>query len=431
MQEIQQIGKYEVIEEISRGSMGIVYLGHDPFVDRPVAIKVSISDALEDDDSGERQRKMFFNEAHTAGRLTHPNIVGIFDAGAEGETLYIVMEYVPGGRTLKDYTRGESLLPVDKVVEIMFKCARALDYAHKQGVVHRDIKPSNILITPDLDVKLADFSIAQVIRYDATVTVPMGMVGSPRYMSPEQINEDYVTHQSDLFSLGILMFELLTGRYPFQAEGFSRLIQKILHEPPPPLAELRPDLPPALITIVGRLLQKDVADRYASALALAADLNAAFDAELHQSEEEIVEQERFNLVRETRFFSQFPEVELWEILRGSHWLAHQAEDEIIVEGDIDDSFYIIISGQVDVVKGGRRLRTLAAGDCFGEMGYLTKTRRIASIIAREETALLKLNSTVVGQVSMECQVRFLKIFLRTLIHRLSATSEVIAQAGAS
>ena len=431
MQAIQQLGKYEVIEEISRGSMGIVYLGHDPFVDRPVAIKVSISDALEDDDSGERQRKMFFNEAHTAGRLTHPNIVGIFDAGAEGETLYIVMEYVPGGRTLKDYTRGESLLPVDKVVEVMFKCARALDYAHKQGVVHRDIKPSNILITPDLDVKLADFSIAQIIRHDTTATVPMGMVGSPRYMSPEQINEDYVTHQSDLFSLGILMYELLTGRYPFQAEGFSRLIQKILHEPPPPLAELRPDLPQALVAIVERLLQKDVADRYPSALALAADLNAAFDAELHQSEEEIVEQERFNRVRETSFFSQFPETELWEIVRGSHWLAHRAGDEIIVEGDIDDSFYIIISGQVDVVKGGRRLRTLSAGDCFGEMGYLTKTRRIASIIAREETALIKLNSTVVGQASMECQVRFLKIFLRTLIHRLSATSEVIAQGGAS
>lgn len=427
MEQIQQLGKYEVVEEISRGSMGIVYLGHDPFVDRPVALKVALSEELADEESGERYRRMFFNEAHTAGRLTHPNIVGIYDAGVDEDTCYIVMEYVPGGRTLKDYTRPGSLLPMEKVVEVMFKCARALDYAHKQGVVHRDIKPTNILITPELDVKIADFSIAHIAKLDATETLPMGMVGSPRYMSPEQINEDYVTHQSDLFSLGVVMFEMLTGRHPFQADNFSRLIQKILSEAPPPLTALRSEIPAGLEHIVERSLAKDVADRYGSALELAADLNSAFDTLLSEPQDEIVEQERFNRIKGTTFFAGFPDAELWEILHGGHWQEYEAGNEIIVEGDIDDSFYIIVAGRVSVVKAGRSLRTLQAGDCFGEMGYLTKTRRTASIIAREDTALIKLNSTVVGQVSMDCQVRFLKVFLRTLIYRLSATTEAMSQ----
>jgi len=422
-----RLGKYEVLREISRGSMGTVYLGHDPYTDRHVALKVAHAEQLQDEDSGDRYRKMFFNEAHTAGRLTHPNIVGIFDAGIDEDACYIVMEYVEGGQTLKNYCRPDHLLPVEKVVEIAFKCAKALNYAHMLGVTHRDIKPTNILLTSDMNVKLADFSIAHLSKFDSTETMPLGLIGSPRYMSPEQINEDYVTSQSDLFSLGVVLFELLTGRHPFQAENFSRLVQRILSDTPPNPSELRSGISPELDRIIGKALAKDRAHRYQMGNDLAADLASAFDTLLQQPRESVAEGEKFVAVKQLEFFQGFPDAEIWEIVRAGKWQDYRDRSEIILEGELDDSFYIIVHGEVMVSKNGKELRSLLAGDCFGEMGYLAKTKRTATITARGPTSLLKLNSTVIGQASMNCQVRFLKVFLRTLIHRLSVTTERMSQ----
>ena len=423
----QKLGKYEVVCEISRGSMGIVYLGHDPFIDRSVAIKVALAESLKDPESGNRYRKMFFNEAHTAGLMTHPNIISIFDAGVEDDdTCYIVMEYVEGGETLKKYASPENLLPVEKVVEIIFKCAKALDYAHRQGVVHRDIKPSNILITEDLDVKIGDFSIAHINKPDSTETQPVGMMGSPRYMSPEQLKEEFVTSQSDLFSLGVVMYELLAGRHPFPSDNFSRLVNKILNEEPVALRDVRQDIPKVLEDIVNKAMYKDMSKRYSMGLDLATELSKAFD-NLEKPQEEISEQERFNSIKQLEFFQGFPGAELWEILRASTWQDYKPSEDIIVEGELDDCFYIIINGSVAVKKATKNIRTLVQGDCFGEMGYLAKTKRTATIKSVGDTSLLKINSTVISQVSLNCQVRFLKVFLRTLIHRLSVTTEKITQ----
>lgn len=426
----KKLGKYDVTGQIDRGSMGIVYLGHDPYIDRPVALKVALADSLKDPDSGERYRKMFFNEAHTAGMLTHPNIINIFDAGVDQETCYIVMEYIEGGETLRKYCSPENLLPIEKVVEIIFKCAKALDYAHRQGVVHRDIKPSNILVTRDHDVKIGDFSIAQLNKPDITETQPIGMMGSPRYMSPEQLREDDITNQSDLFSLGIVMYELLTGKHPFAADNFSRLVARILNEDPLPVSEVRTEIPKALEQVVMKAMQKDVKDRYSMGLDLATDLSKAFES-LEGPEENISEQEQFNSIQQLEFFEGFPDAELWEIIRASTWQDYANGDEIIVEGELDDCFYIIVQGEVSVEKNDKSIRSLGTGDCFGEMGYLTKTKRTATIRSSGVTALLKINSTVISQVSLNCQVRFLKVFLRTLIHRLSATTERVTQSLAS
>jgi len=423
----QRLGKYAVIREVNRGSMGTVYLGHDPYLDRPVAIKVAHAEQLNDEESGERYRKMFFNEAHTAGRLTHSNITSIFDAGVDGEICYIVMEYVEGGATLKPFCRADNLLPLEKVVEIVFKCAKALDYAHKQGVIHRDIKPTNILVTQDRDVKIGDFSIAHLTKMDATETMPLGLVGSPRYMSPEQITEDYLTNQTDLFSLGIIMYELLTGKHPFAAENFSRLVQRILHEVPVPIREYRQGISEELERIVAKALAKDRSERYQMGGDLAADLSRAFDQLLDQPRESISEQEKFVAVKQLEFFLGFPDAEIWEIVRAGKWQDYADGTEIILEGELDDSFYIIVHGEVSVRKFNKDLRSLFAGDCFGEMGYLAKTTRTATIVARGPTSLLKVNSAVISQVSLNCQVRFLKVFLRTLIHRLSVTTEKMSQ----
>jgi len=422
----EKLGKYDVLCEIDRGSMGTVYLGHDPYIDRGVAIKVAHAEGLEDAESGDRYRKMFFNEAHTAGSLNHPNIVGIYDAGAEGDVCYIVMELVKGGGTLKPYCTPENLLPIEKVVEIIFKCAKALDYAHKRGVVHRDIKPSNILVEEDLDVQIADFSIAYMNRADITETQQVGLMGSPKYMSPEQLKEDEITHQTDLFSLGIVMYEMLSGKHPFKADSFSRLVAKILNEDPPPLKDLRPDLSDALINVFEKATQKDIENRYQTGLEFAIDLSKAFES-LEGPEENISEQEQFNSIKNLVFFQGFPDSEIWEILRASTWQDYDMSDDIILEGELDDCFYIIIEGEVGVLKNDQSIRMLSVGDCFGEMGYLAKTERTATIKALTETSLLKINSTVISQVSLNCQVRFLKVFLRTLIHRLSMTTDKAAQ----
>ncbi|MDX1519138.1 MAG: serine/threonine-protein kinase, partial [Gammaproteobacteria bacterium] len=322
--------------------------------------------------------------------------------------------------------RPESLLPIDKVVEIIFKCAKALDYAHREGVVHRDIKPSNLLFTKDQDVKIGDFSIAHITKQDSTETQVMGMMGSPRYMSPEQLREETVGNQTDLFSLGVVMYELLTGKHPFSADNFSRLVNKILNEEPAPIRNFRPDIPKVLEEIVNRSLSKDVADRYQMGLEIASELSKGFDA-LEGPEEDINEEERFHMIKELGFFQGFPDAEIWEIIRASSWQDYDVNENIIVEGELDDCFYIIVSGCVAVKKNDKTIRVLRQGDCFGEMGYLAKTKRTASIYADERTALLKINSTVISQVSLNCQVRFLKVFLRTLIYRLSATTEKASQ----
>jgi serine/threonine protein kinase len=358
--------------------------------------------------------------------LTHPNIINIYDAGVDAEACYIVMEYIEGGETLKTYTRAENLLPIEKIVEMVFKCAKALDYAHRQGVVHRDIKPANILVTKDMDIKIGDFSIAHINKADSTATQHSGMMGSPKYMSPEQLREETVGNQTDLFSLGLVMFELLTGKHPFAAENFSRLVTRILNDPVPALRDFRSDAPQALEGIVQKALAKELSGRYQMGLDLATDLAKAFES-LEGPVREISIEERFNAVKKLEFFQGFPDAEIWEILRAATWQDYAAGQDIIVEGELDDCFYIIVSGKVQVKKRKKVIRALEGGDCFGEMGYLAKTKRTATIVAETETALLKVNSTVISQVSLNCQVRFLKVFLRTLIHRLSATTEVISQ----
>jgi serine/threonine protein kinase len=417
----EQLGKYEIKEQVGRGSMGIVYKGYDPFADRDVAVKVALSENLNDKESGERYRKMFFNEAHTAGTLRHPNIVEILDAGADGDNCYIVMELIEGGNTLKTYCHPNKLLPFELVIEIVFKCAKALDYAHRNGVIHRDIKPTNILIDDNQDVKIADFSIAHIMSADTTNTMPMGFVGSPRYMSPEQVQEDVISNQTDLFSLGIVMYELLTGKHPFPADSFSRLIHMIINENHLPLSTHRSDVPEILEKIIHHALQKNPEKRYKMGLNFAADLSLAFDY-LEQPQEDIEVQEKFIIIQSLEFFKEFPDSELWEIIRACIWQQFKAGSEIIVEGDIDDSFYIITSGEVDVYKDNALIGNLQTGDCFGEMSYLSKAKRTATITAKNDVDLMKINATLIEQASIECQLHFSRVFMQTLVKRLSATT---------
>ncbi len=421
-----KLGKYELHREVGRGSMGVVYEAFDPYIGRLVAVKVAIADALKERDSGERFRKMFFNEAHTAGMLRHPNILDIFDAGVDKEKCYIVMELIEGADTLKPYCRTDNLLPLNQVAEILFRCAKALDYAHRQGVIHRDIKPSNILLTRMMDVKIADFSIAHINRTDLSQTMPLGFVGSPRYMSPEQVQEDMITSQTDLFSLGVVAYELLTGRHPFGAESFAALIDRVVNEDPVPLTLYRPELAPMVQRIVIKALEKQTERRYRTGLDLASDLSMAF-SHLQRPQEDIPAREKFEYMKGLAFFRGFTDGELWEIVRASVWIEVAQGDAVVREGQIDDALYIITAGEVTVSKQGSVLQRLSVGDCFGEMAYLRNIKRTATVTAETPLSLMKLNASLLEQVAPACQLRFYKVFTSVLIDRLITTSELLTQ----
>jgi serine/threonine-protein kinase len=267
-----RLGRYELERELGRGAMGTVYLGRDPNINRVVAVKaIPLTQEFEGDALAEA-RLRFFREAEMAGRLTHPSIVTVYDAGEDGGIAFIAMEYVKG-RLLSEHATSDVLLPAPQVLEIVARIADALDYAHAQEIVHRDIKPANVIFEPStLDTKITDFGIARLTDSSATRT---GIVlGTPSFMAPEQLEGRNVNGRSDLFSLGVTLFQLLAGQLPFRADSMTGLMDKIANAPHPPLRTIRPDLPPCVGLIVDRALQKDPARRFATAAEMARALRA-------------------------------------------------------------------------------------------------------------------------------------------------------------
>ena len=264
------LGRYQVEKELGKGAMGVVYLGRDPKINRVVAIKTMALSQEFDEDELVEVKERFFREAETAGRLNHPNIVTIFDAGEEHDLAYIAMEFLKG-HDLVPQTKPEALLPLPKVLDIVARVAEALDYAHRNNVVHRDIKPANIMYEPVSDqVKVTDFGIARITDSSKTKT---GMVlGTPSYMSPEQLAGNRIDGRSDLFSLGVTLFQLICGQLPFSGDSMAQLMFRIANEPPADIRQLRPDVPPCLVSIIDRALCKDVGQRYQTGGEMARDL---------------------------------------------------------------------------------------------------------------------------------------------------------------
>lgn len=285
------LGRYRIESEIGRGSMGAVYLGRDPQIGRQVAIKtLALGREFGADQLGEA-RERFFREAETAGRLQHPDIVTIFDAGEAGDLAWIAMEYVRGA-DLQRHTVPGRLLPVPQVLELVARVAEALSYAHSQGVVHRDIKPANVMV--DLEggsVKVMDFGVA---RMDDSSRTRTGIVlGTPSFMSPEQMSGRRTDGRSDLYSLGVMLFQLLTGTLPFEGASMAELMRKIVNDPAPDVRSLRPELPEALADVVALALEKRPEVRYADGVQMAQDLRALATAMLAPASSQAVQDDAF------------------------------------------------------------------------------------------------------------------------------------------
>ena len=419
----EKIGQYEVLGIVGEGAMGVIYLAHDPFFDRDVAIKTAHLQSNDEHAAG-LARRMVLNEARAAGVLDHGAILQVFDAGEHDGEPYVVMEYVPQAQTLRDFTSLPELLPVERVAAIMHACARALDYAHGKGVIHRDIKASNLLLNRHGKVKIGDFGIAKVETEE--VTEVLATMGSPRYMSPEQILDQELTFSTDLYSLGIVMYELLSGHSAFEARGISQLATKILTQPPRRLDELRAELPSGLVELVHRAVEKREQDRFASGKQMAAAIAEIYPF-LEQSPDSLDELSRFEMLRKLEFFVEFSDADLHEIVRAGHWQRFQPEQRIMREGDMGQSFHVIVSGEVALNKGGNRVAILTTGQCFGELGYLTRTPRSASVRSRDDTMTVRLDPTDMNTLSVSCQMRFRDGFARAIGERLASTTERLSK----
>ena len=424
----ERIGKYEIRRKLGEGATSIVYLGFDPFAEREVAVKAIFPEVLRDKERGRLYRNLLMTEASLAGKLMHPHIVQIYDAVVAEDQSYIVMEYVSGG-TLERFCSASTLLPVDRLVEIIFKCTRALEYAFRAGITHRDIKPANILLVGGEDgteasggdIKISDFGAALLTSEEQTLTQVSG-VGSPAYMSPQQVRDMTLNHQTDIYSLGVVMYQLLTGRLPFNSNSNYGIIYQICNSDPPPPSTFRADMPVSLDAVVARAMQKEVEARYQTWEEFSHDLAQSFrNRQLSAQRQAFPDSEKFEALRALPFFSEFSDVNLWEVVRFSHWEEVAAGTLILRDGERGDFFGFLLDGELMVSKIGHSLGTLAAGECFGEMAIIRRGEhtRGADVVAQTATRVVTISGQALHHASDACRMHFYQGFLDVIARRLA------------
>ena len=427
-----QIGKYPVLARLGEGATSEVFLARDEFRGRDVAIKRVRLGLMPDSRESHFQRRFFAAEAALVGRLNHPNVVQIFDAVFDEAAPYLVMEYV-NGVTLRRFCRADALLPLDQIVEIGFKCAMALDYVYRQGVIHRDVKPANLLTVMDgsaiVDVKISDFGSAFNQTAEATQVY---RVGSLAYMSPEQLDGDTLDCRADIYSLAAVLYHLIAGRPPFDATRQQAIMHQIYNVEPASLRGLREGVSERLDRLILGALAKDRDQRPADWGRFAHALSALItDHEVPRGQVQgVLDSERFNLLRTLAFFKGFGDVELWEVVHRARWQRLPFGHAIYRKGQEGDDFHILARGRVDVFRDGQNVAELDAGDSVGEMAYLAPSPDLrihsADVIVAEPATTISFTPHTLGQLSMATRHLFDTAFIQVLVRRLHAAHELLA-----
>ncbi len=427
-----QIGKYVVERKIGEGATSEVFLARDPFHERDVAIKRVRPGLLPGSRESHFQRRFFAAEAALAGRLQHPGVVQILDAVDDEEAPYLVMEYVHGV-TLRRFCRADALLPLEQIVEVGFKCANALGYCYRQGLIHRDVKPANLLVTMDgervTDVKVTDFG--SVFNQSAEHT-QIYRVGSLAYMSPEQLDGDQLDCRADIYSLAAVLYHLIAGRPPFDAVQQQALMHQIYNATAPRLALLRDGVPPALAGLIERGLAKDRQQRPADWSSFAGEL-AALGLHTPQAgadaRQEVMDSERFTLLRSLEFFAGFGDVELWEVVHRATWQRHGYGHALYRKGERGNSFHIIASGEVEVFRDGRSVAKLGTGTSVGEMAYLAPNDELrlhsVDVLVAQPATTITFTPESMASFSLATRHLFDQAFIGVLVRRLHAAHEAL------
>jgi serine/threonine protein kinase len=418
-----QVGKYDVQKMLGKGATGTVYLAKDTFTGREVALKTIEPEVFRDPEFGTVYRSQFLNEASLAGKLRHPHIVSILDAVVGEDSGHIAMELVTGG-DLSKHAQPGTLLPVPDVLQIGFKCCGALEYAAREGIVHRDIKPANIMIDSGTEVKIADFGAAVLKK---TGVVQTAALGSPYYMSPEHIEGRALTFHSDMYSLGVVLYELLTGKRPFAGTNLEELIAKILkHEPLPP-SEVRTELPKSIDAVVLRAMKKDPAQRYATWPDFALELSRA--GELVLPPGSIPDSEKYVTLKSVPMLSTLGDAELWELARAGRWRRVPRGKAVVQEDESGKSFFFLAKGEAKVTKKKKLLNMVNGGEYFGEMAYIGggEQRRHATVEAMTELLLAEFDSTSLERMSLGAQLQLTRALVRNVTDRLALANVRLAR----
>ncbi|HZT55292.1 MAG TPA: serine/threonine-protein kinase [Burkholderiaceae bacterium] len=426
------IGKYRVLERLGEGATAEVFLCHDDFKDIDVAIKRVRPNFSGDAMDGRYGERFFAAEAALVGRLNHPNVVQIFDAVADPVAPYLVMEYVAGS-TLRPYCRADQLLGLELIVEIGFKCAMALGYVYRQGLIHRDVKPANLLAVLNngmvTDVKISDFGSVLNLSADTT---QIYRVGSLAYMSPEQLDGGALDARADMYSLGAVLYHLIAGRPPFDAQVQSAMMHQIYHLAPASLATLREGVSPGLNAMIQRALAKNPAERYANWEEFAQALSGLITSrQVPRGQlQGVLDSERFNLLRSLDFFASFGDVELWEVVHRAKWQRFRFGHALYRKGEEGNSFHILAQGEVEVYRDGKKVAQLGSGASIGEMVYLAPNpelkRHSTDVIVTEPATTISFTPETLMQVSPGCRHLFDEAFIRVLVRRLHAAHEALA-----
>ncbi|GMT42506.1 MAG: hypothetical protein IEMM0002_0917 [bacterium] len=402
-------GRYRIKKQIGQGAMGIVYLAYDDMIDRLVAIK-SLRLDKSDEEERKRVRELFFREAKIIGRLSHSHITAIYDMGEQDDRPYIVMEYV-NGKTIRELIESGDAFSLQDKLKLLSMAARAFHYAHQRGIIHRDIKPANIMILPNNTPKIMDFGIAGIRESAARPAANDAdreesvILGTPAYMSPEQVRGRRLDARSDLFSLGVLAYEWIGGKRPFPGGNLKEILTAVVSEPQKPLKEFC-GTDENLSRLVDRALEKKADNRYQNADEFADAVEMYLETtdkkKNAESEAERFSYDKLKIAKQIRknyiFFSAMTDEELFAIFKLSGKEKFEKGEVIIQEGSSGSKMYIMVSGSVAIIKetDGKRieLNRLGEGDCFGEMSILDKMPRSASAIAREPTVAIAINEIV-------------------------------------
>jgi eukaryotic-like serine/threonine-protein kinase len=418
-----QVGKYEIQRALGKGTTGMVYLAKDTFTGREVALKTIEPEVFRDPEFGAVYRTQFQNEASLAGKLRHPYIVAILDAVVTEQSGHIAMEYVKGG-DLSKHVNPDQLLPVADVLQIAFKCCGALEYAAKEGIVHRDIKPANLMIAEGTDVKISDFGAAYLRKTQAVQSAAMG---SPYYMSPEQISGKDLTFHSDMYSLGVVLYELLTGKKPYTANSLEALGQKIRLQEAVPPTKARSGLPKSLDAIVLRAMAKKPEQRFKSWADFALALSNAVQEMLPP--EAVPDSEKYVALKKVEMLAGLSDTEYWELARAGDWARVPANQTIVSENQRGKSFFFVGRGQARVTRQGRLLNVINEGECFGEMAYIRggEVPRNATVDSTSELLLAKFRPDAVSKMSLGAQLYLTRALVRNLADRLELANARITR----